>query len=271
MAKAIAKSTEVKSTKKQEVQVTNQSSLLAMMEQDAGLGTSNDTADNLVPLIYVLQKLSQAVDKQNPEYIKGAEPGDIWLRNAPEPIAKKIRFQPCFFYKQWVEWIPLSAGGGFVGATDERPDEAIEAPNPKNANRKVWLMPNGNELSETRYHVGNVLFDDGLTLPYIIPFSSSGHTVSRQWMFLMNSRTLPNGVRTPSWATTYELTTKLRKNAAGSWHVLDINIDDWVSDEVTYNKGKALYNAFSAGALKPDVLPEDIAQMAETSMDDEAL
>ena len=270
MAKAIAKPT-TKDLQKQETELPAQTAMSAMMEQDAGLGTSNDAADNLVPLIYVLQKLSQAVDKQNAEYIKGAEPGDIWLRNAPNPIAKKIRFQPCYFYKQWVEWIPLTAGGGFVGATDERPAAAVETPNPKNPNRTVWLMPNGNELSETRYHVGNVLLDDGSVLPYIIPFSSSGHTVSKQWMFLMNSRTLPNGVRTPSWGTIYEITTKLRKNAAGTWHVLDINIDDWVSDEAIYNKGKALYNAFTAGALKPDVHPEDIVQMAESSMDDEVL
>ena len=62
--------------------------LAAMMEKDAGKGVSTAQEDNLVPLIYVLQTNSPQVNKRDERYIEGAEPGDLWLRNAPQPIVK---------------------------------------------------------------------------------------------------------------------------------------------------------------------------------------
>ena len=62
--------------------------LADMMEKDAGKGVSTAQEDNLVPLIYVLQANSPQVNKRDERYIEGAEPGDFWLRNAPQPIVK---------------------------------------------------------------------------------------------------------------------------------------------------------------------------------------
>lgn len=102
------------------------------IKQDAGKGISGSADDSLVPLIVVLQAQSPQAIKQKPEFIRGAEAGVIWMKNAPHPIIKGeegILFQPCHFYKNVGEWIPRNkdgSGGGYVGVHDTMPSDAKE-------------------------------------------------------------------------------------------------------------------------------------------------
>jgi len=220
------------------------------INEDAGKGVSNLADDNLVPLVYILQAQSPQCSKRSPDYVEGAETGAIWLRNSGLPAVpgdEGILFQPCYFQKDWVEWIPRSAGGGFAGRHDERPAEAKEqALDPQNPKKLSWVLPNGNTLSETRYHIGYVITPDGATFPYVIPMASSGHTVSRGWMFLMNSKQIGSH-RAPSWAALYRLKTKERSNAAGTWSTWDITDAGWVKTAEEYARGAALHASFAAG------------------------
>lgn len=222
--------------------------LLNLVSDDAGKGISTAQEDNLVPLIYILQALSPQVNKRNPSHIEGAEAGSIWLRNSSSPIVdgeKGILFQPCYFTKDWVEWVPRDAGGGYVARHREFPSTAKKVADAKNPNKVKIIMPNGNELIETRYHIGFAITEAG-PLPYVIPMVSSGHTVSRQWMFLMNAKH-HNGKKLPSWACLYRLKTKERSNAAGTWFTWDVADGGWVSSPDDYARGKTLYEAFCSG------------------------
>jgi hypothetical protein len=221
----------------------------AAASADAGKGVSTDQADNLIPLIYVLQPLSPVCNKRDPSYIEGAEPGALWLKNSANPIVDGetgFVFQPCFFSKDWVEWVPRDAGGGYAGRHATLPKEAKELRDPKNPQKVKYVMPNGNECIETRYHAGYVLTDNG-PLPYVIPMSSTAHTASRGWMFMMNGKRL-GGNKLPSWACTYRLKTKQKSNAAGTWFTWDIIDEGYVPDQETYDAGKALFDAFNSGA-----------------------
>lgn len=229
--------------------------LAGRMSQDAGKGASRAQEDNLVPLVYILQAQSPQVNKRGAEHIEGAEPGSIWLRNHPHPIVdgeEGILFQPCYFTKDWVEWVPRSKGGGYAGRHPNRPAEAEEKPDPENPNKNRWMLPNGNEVRETRYHIGLVHLPSG-KVPYVIPMSSSGHTVSRQWMFMMNSKQIPgqNG-SAPTWACLYRLRTKERTNAAGTWFTWDVSDAGWVQTEEDYDAGRDLNAAFETGAKVVD-------------------
>lgn len=240
------------------------STLAQKMARDAGQGTSTAQEDNLVPLIYILQAQSPQANKRSPEYIEGAEAGSIWLRNHSNPIAdgeEGIIFQPCHFSKDWVEWIPRDNGGGFVGRHNELPEDAEQQEDEQNPNRRRYVRPNGNELVETRYHVGIVHHGD-VSFPYVIPMTSSGHSVSRQWMFMMNSKQLPGGGRAPAWACLYKLSTKQRTNAAGTWYTWDIKDAGWVDTEADYDNGKALHEAFAAGTHRVDA-PEEVSERGD--------
>jgi hypothetical protein len=213
---------------------------------DAGKGLSTDQADNMVPLIYVLQSNSPQAKKGDPNRIDGAEAGDFWLRNAAEPIIKGeegLLFQHCYFDKDFVEWQPNR--GGFVARHRDMPDDAVKEVDPSNENKITWVRSNGNEVVETRYHVGRILNCDP-PLAYILPFTSTGHSVSRSWMFMMNSKQF-QGSKVPAFARSYRLKTKVKTKGQHSWFMVTVEDEDWVSIE-DYAAGEALYNAFNTGA-----------------------
>ncbi len=227
------------------------------MKEDKGKGVSTDTADNLVPLIYVLQALSPQVNRRNPAFIEGAEPGAFWLRNAPVEIIPGdpesdnggMIAQSCYYFHDWIEWKPRDAGGGFIARhaplSGDRKEEcpvgdAVRTEDPQNNKRVRYLRPNGNEVIHTRNHVVNIYTPQGV-LPYIIPFSSTGHTTSRAWMQLMN--TMSGGV---GFAAKYKLTTRERTNPAGTWFAVDVKFHDWCS-EAEYAAGLRLNEAFASG------------------------
>lgn len=229
------------------------------MDADAGKGISTAQEDNLVPLIYVIQPLSPQADKRDQaKYIEGAEPGSIWLKNAPEPIVpgdEGIIFQPCFFQKNWVEWIPRDNGGGLVGITETCPAEAKPV---KENNVTRFVMPNGNEVKETRYHYGFVHLGDE-RLPYCIPLTSTGHTVSRDLMSRMRSKVTASGARAPSWAFLYKLTSVPKQNKKGRWFQFALEDVGFVESMEDYNIGKALYQSLEKGEKKAAV-DEDTAR-----------
>ena len=235
------------------------------VKQDAGKGVSTAQEDNLVPMIYIIQTNSPQCNKRSEQYIGGAEPGDIWLRGAPHPIVKGeegITAQPCYFYKEWVEWIPRDEGGGggagFVARYDHdrRPEAAKQkALDPKKPDQLTWVMPNGNHVIETRVHVLRVHTRDGV-LNYVLPLSGSGHSFSRGWMTLLNSKMIGPDIA-PSWAALYRLRTTLRKNSDGEWFMF-VSADEggdgthWV-DLAQYEAGAKLNAQFITGEKKADM------------------
>lgn len=240
--------------------------LMGLAEADAGKGVSNDQADNLVPLIYVLQTNSPQVNKRDEKYVEGAEPGDILLKGAPRPVVKGegegVLFQPCWFDKCVNEWIPRNpdgSGGGFVARHEAMPSDAQEVELPGKAGerpRKKMMSPRDTEYIETREHAGFAYTENG-PLPYIIALSSTGHQMSREWMPLMNQKRLPNGKVAPSWCALYRITSRLRKRGAQTWFVLaatdagPTNTTAWATAD-QYAKGKALYEAFASGAKQAE-------------------
>lgn len=258
MAKAQEKKNEVATTEEKQVPAF----LNTAADADAGKGVSTAQEDNTVPLIYVLQTNSRRLRKSDPDFLEGGKPGDILLRNSAKPLVngeEGILFQPCFFVKDWVEWIPRDDGGGFVGRHKEIPKDAKKVEDPQNPAKVKYVRPNGNEVIETRNHVGRVFLPTG-AVPYVLPLTSTGHTVSRNWMFMMNQMQMPNGKKAPSWAGIYRLKTKERSNAQYQWYTLDVEFVDYVQTEDDYNAGKKLFEAFDSGVLQADKAEErDVA------------
>lgn len=231
-----------------------------VIEADAGLGLSTHADDNIVPLLYVLQDNSPQVKERDAEYIKGARPGDIWIKGSDFTIKPEegLEVQPCAFRKDFVEWIPRKQGGGYVGRHDTMPTDAREVTDPENPNRKRFVLPNGNEIVETRYHYVRAR---GMSI--VIPLSSTGHTVSRDWMAKMNSMKLGNGASAPAFAQTWRLSTKLKTNSAGEWFSITTEPVGWVQSVQDYNAGKELYEQVMSGQVT--AAAEDDAQRSAAS------
>jgi hypothetical protein len=216
------------------------------MLADAGEGTTQAAEDNLVPLLYVLQGLSPQVNKRNDAYIEGAEVGDIWLKNAPQPVFKGnegVIFIPCHYSRCHVEWIPRDSGGGFVTRHFTIPKEAIDT-GEKAAGKPIYEMPNGNTLVDTVNRTGFAIMPDGLALPYMIPMKSTNITVSRAWNSIINQKQ-KHGLILPSYSWRYRLTTVYRKNDKGEWYLLHAENDRELNDSERelYRQCKALKKA----------------------------
>lgn len=235
-----------------EVSTANMGALPAHLQglaaEHVGKGSSQAAEDNIVPLIYVLQAQSPQCNRRGPDYVEGAEAGAFWLRGSGLPAIsgdEGLLFQPCFFSKDWIEWKPNR--GGYVDRHAERPADAVETEQDdgQGGTKMVWLRPNGNIVVETRNHVGIIHFPDGGRQPYVLALSGSGHTVSRNWMGMINRKMIGEGVA-PSWVALYRLKTKERSNAKGTWMTIDVADAGWASEE-DFKRGTKLNEAFASG------------------------
>lgn len=221
-----------------------------LREQSQGRGYSKEAADNIIPLIGILDAKSPQLNPRKPEYIEGAKAGDIVLSNAPVPFVsgqEGFVFQPCGWVRTFTEWTPRDAGGGFIGMYPELPADAvlIEDPNP---NKKKWTRNDGKtEVVEQRNQAGYVIFPDGSAFPYVIPFKSTGHTVHKAWNSAMLGRQLD------VWLCLYRLKTRERTNAKGTFFVFNISPAGFIHTQDEFERGRSLYEAFATGEKVADV------------------
>jgi hypothetical protein len=239
--------------------------------EQSGKGVSNAADDKLIPMARVLQPLSPQVLNGNPDHIAGALAGDILVRNAPKQLIKGQQgflFQSCYFYKDVVQWKPrLQGGGGGQGLVTRHKAEtakdvpgAEERPDPRDPTKKIWVhAPSGDWLVETRYHVGYVIDPEVGAMPCYIPFSSTGHSVSKAWMFSMSLKQI-GGKPADSFAIYYLLRTRQRTRNNQTWFVFDPQdagppdangqpTTYWAPTKADYMRGLELARALESGEL----------------------
>ena len=190
------------------------------LSENDGAGFDNiKPTDLAVPYFQVLQALSPAV-KKGPERIPGAEEGDIISTLTKEVVKGEegIRVIPAAYTKKIIEWIPRTAGGGFVAQHEfdqEMIDKAIKDEKGKP------MTADGNQLVETAIFFILRLKDDGSTEHGIISMTSTQLKKARAWNAIrMNfHHTLPNGktIVPPAWAQIYHLTTVQESKADQTW------------------------------------------------------
>lgn len=266
--------------------------LLKMMQEDAGKGLSTDASDNIVPLVYVLQSNSPALDRANAQMYLGkqAKAGDIWLRgtktffpaDSEDDNEEGMLVVPCHFSKCWIEWRPDR--GGFVARHAKRPAAAVlksEKREGSDRMRDVWRMPGGNSVQETREYVVLVLnHPSGRPMPFVIPMTSTQHTAARMWMSLMNEKTLPGDASksAPLFSHVYRMKTVAQSNDDGNWYgwqITDAGEEDGASvpellqDLAIYREAKRINEQFNAGTMRADVGDEDEAASGAGNDDDD--
>ncbi len=234
--------------------------MLEQFEFNAGEGVSTAAEDNLVPFIGILQALSPQISKRDPKYIPGAEEGDILVTSLNRFWKGEtgIVFQACSFQRDFVEWKPRDAGGGFIGRHPQMPTTAKQVPDPKNPQRTRWIMPAGTDIVDTRYHFGYILNGADAQgegpemgpMQAVIALASTGHTFSRSWMTQMGQLRLPSGKGAPSRSRKYRLSTIPTSNPIGKWFKFSLKDEGWLTDIEQYAAGTALFQAIRDGSLK---------------------
>ena len=238
--------------------------------EGTGLGISNEAADNLVPLVAILQPLSPEVDRTSDKYVDGAEPGTILLRS--DPVDPKVDgaigllFQRCGFQRVWIEWVDRDKGGGFVARyadVNGRPDcpDDLEKDGYGFRNKR-----SGNLISNHHNHVGYVL-GRGQPQPYMISYKGAGISESRTWMSL-TPRTI-GAKKTDAPMFQWLLTAKQKKNSKGRWFDIHPTFKGLVSKNGKYDEAQVEMGRQLAKSLEQQQISGDFASMSEASPDDD--
>jgi hypothetical protein len=237
--------------------------------KSTGAGVPNKMDDFLIPMAKVLGPQSPEVLKNNPNQVKGAEAGDIMIKNAPVPLIKAeagFLFQPCYRDEAVIEWLPRGkGGGGGAGFVARHPADYIEnsgnakrVPDPQNKERMVWVnAKTGNGLVHTRYYSGFLVDEKGKVppMPLVLPFASTGHTAAKQWNMMIAQQRIGDGPA-DIWLVYYKVSTRLRQRADQSWYIFDIaNAGDdgepmWVPSIEDAERGKTLHESLARGERK---------------------
>lgn len=222
--------------------------MLSDLLQDAGAGLESATAaDYALPFIYLLQKMSPQVDKDDAKYVEGAEPGKF-INTVTQELYDELRVIPVHFEKVYIEWIPRDLGGGFVASYKTRQDAD------KNCEE-------GHQIVDTANHYVLVQGKDGEWTPAILSLTSTKLKASRNWVSKMGMVTImgPNQkkVVAPTYSRFYDvLPDGPMKNDKGTYYVIKVDSvegeDGWVKDPELRDQAKNFRASLQAGLKGAD-------------------
>lgn len=226
----------------------------SMISSDAGQGFEEAGRDAYaIPFLTILQDLSPQTKKKMDGYIEGAKPGQIFNSVTQKVFdgEKGIHVIPCHWSQVFIEWVPRSKGGGFVGAYSPSDPRVAQGIRQKGAG---LVLPNGNELMDTRQHFVLVVDPDtGRGDGVLLPFKSTGLKASRRWMTSMRNALIEvNGklIEPPMFAFQYLLTVEEGANDKGSWYQFHVGERQRVTDPTLYQQARAFGQAMRDGAAK---------------------
>lgn len=231
-------------TKKQESESTAMATLIDGVQEQmpdwlkkGNAGSEDVTAkDMILPRVDVLQALSPQIKKSDPNYINGAEQGQIFNTVTGEIYGTSVTFVPVLFRKEWTVWKLRKAGGGFCGAyrTKEESEAAVAA----------MQSPSDYESVESHQHFAMLLTDHG-TEEAVFSMTKSKLKVSRA----LNTLIQISGV--DRFAKAYRMDAIETSSDKGEFWSFKVHPVGFVSKEL-YDRGQALYEMIRAGAADVD-------------------
>lgn len=241
------------------------------MDQSDGGGFENADGDSFsVPFIKVLQKLSPQVDEDHDDFMEGAKAGMLFNTVTGELFPDGVRVIPCHYVRTFLEWVPRNNGGGLENVFEADAGVKLLASCKRDEETNRDILPNGNELQDTRVHYILVETESGEFTPAIISLSRTQTKSSKDWMSKMKQWKLPNGNGAAMFAQVWNLGTKKRVKDENTWSVLTATSVGLIFDvfEDSYQpilaEAKEFRNLIASGAAKVDHAKSQDETAAET-------
>ena len=217
---------------------------------DAGFGFEEVTSSDLqIPFLRIIQALSPQLKKSDAAFIEGAGQGDIFTTVTDKcwDGDEGVVVIPVYFEMKFLEFVPRTQGGGFVGELSADSNDVRTAIRDTDTN--LELLHNGNELVRSAQHYVKIVHEDGNLENAIVDMKKTQLKRSRLWLSMMMMQK-HNGNTLPSFANTYRLRTVEDGNDKGSWGSWSIALEGRVPSLEAYKDAKELHGSISRGDLK---------------------
>jgi hypothetical protein len=211
-----------------------------------------------LPFLVVLQKLSPQLDRNDPEYIEGANEGDF-LNTATRSAysgEEGIMVMHVAFKRSFTKWGLREKGGGYKG--EYSPSDPIVASTREDEKRRNILPDGLTQLVDTRMH-GVILLGGETPSPALISATSTQIKKSKRWMTSMQE--MQKSDHLPTFAHVYKITTIPESNDQGKWMGLKVDYIGPVTEQEHIDAAVAFHTALTSGTRKMEA--SDKAGVAE--------
>lgn len=194
-------------------------------EQDSGLGKQNiSTADQAIPFISILQKLSPQVDKIRPEFIAGSTDGDFF-NNVTQRVwvqENGLYVLPVVYVRRYTEWKPREDKGGGLVKDWGQDDSCLQGTTRDKRGRDVTAAGTIIQTAATFY---SFLLDPEADWTYercVFSFHSTQFRKGKNWNTTIGNRMIKNPKTGQSFSpamffSVYKLDSLPESNDQGSW------------------------------------------------------
>lgn len=200
--------------------------------------------DVLIPRLALAQDgMSPQLKKAHESYIPGLEAGDLFNSLTGEIYGAAVLVVPLIFFKNYIEFVPISAGGGvkaMYNSLTEIPQEKMQF----TRNEKGETV--SPDVTEFKNRLSLLLHADGRKPELIVvSFKSSGLKAAKKWNSLIQSTNLP------AFARSYKLSVVTKVKGQQTWFGLDVMPDVFVPAHF-FAAAKAHFDNLSEGGYKVD-------------------
>lgn len=236
------------------------------LESNAGDGMQNVSTDDLkIPRL----KIKQRVDDDAPE---DAKDGAIYNDTTLEVFEEGVKVIPCLYEKAYTQWVKDQ--GGFMGSHPATSDILTRT---KKDGSKDMLLDEDGKLTDNYIRTDAnfyVLYQskDGGWKPATISMYVTQFKKAKQWNTVIKSQTLQgkNGIfNPPSYAYTYDLSTKPENNDKNKWFGWVVETGEQVADGTLLTTAKTLANSVRKGEVTAK--PEDDGVVERSSTEDSGM
>jgi hypothetical protein len=202
-----------------------------------------------IPFLRIIQALSPQLKKSDAAFIEGAGQGDIFntVTDKVWDGDEGVVVIPVYFEMKFLEFVPRTQGGGFVGELSADSNDVRTAIRDTDTN--LELLHNGNELVRSAQHYVKIVHEDGNLENAIVDMKKTQLKRSRLWLSMMMMQK-HNGNTLPSFANTYRLKTVEDGNDKGSWGSWSIALEGRVPSLEAFKDAKELHESIRRGELK---------------------
>jgi hypothetical protein len=193
------------------------------------------TEDFAIPYLNIIGDTSPQIDKEDQDYIAGAEAGMIF-NNVTDKAYKDITVLPVYYRRRYVEWAERGEGPGApvnIYTPSQFEQMKREGKVVRGEDNKERIVGGDTYIENTAEHYVIVLEPDGMWSKAIIKMKSTQLKKSRTWNSIMSNQRRVDGdevYQPKDFARSYLLKTIREKNDKGKWFGWVISEGKWIDE-----------------------------------------